>query len=339
MSAPAGHIELERAVDSITVGQRHRTDLGDLDALAASIDRDGLLQPPTITPDGVLVCGARRMAAIKKLGWRRVSVWVRSGISDRLGHLLAEQDDNQLHKPLTPIEAAALYREIKELMAEDAARRKAKTQFHEGHEPGQHGPADSAGPSDSHQLGDARTQAARMVTGSASYSRLEQIGYLQDLADDPSTPEAIRAQARDGLAQIEAGAAVNPIFQRLRDTQAEADSARDRRLHELADEALARVHAAKTSKATKPATPKRRPAAEDERPPRYPVRAFVLTWGDLEAWWTHYDVDELAVELTDEQAEAFFAAVEGTIEFADQLRTARTTVAAEPADRPLLRAL
>lgn len=65
----------------------------------------------------------------------------------------------------------------------------------------------------------------------------------------------------------------------------------------------------------------------------------MLTWGDLEAWWTHYDVDELAVELTDEQAEAFFAAVEGTIEFADQLRTARTTVAAEPAGRPLLRAL
>jgi ParB family chromosome partitioning protein len=70
------------------------------------------------------------------------------------------------------------------------------------------------------------------------------------------------------------------------------------------------------------------------------VRAFVLTWGDLEAWWTHYDVDELAVELTDEQAEAFFAAVEGTTEFADQLRTARTTaLAAESAGRPLLRAL
>jgi ParB family chromosome partitioning protein len=231
-----------------------------------------------------------------------------------------------------------LYREIKALMAEDAARRKAKTQFQDGHEPGKHGPADSAGPSDQHQLGDARTQAARMVTGSASYSRLEQIGYLQHLVDDPNTPEAIRVQARDGLAQIEVGAAVNPIFQRLRDTQAEVDSERDRQLHELADEALARVHAAKTSKATKPATPKRRPAAEDEGPARYPVRAFVLTWADLEGWWTHYAVDELAVELTDEQAEAFFAAVEGTTEFADKLRTARTTVA-ESAGRPLLRVL
>ncbi|WP_338009741.1 hypothetical protein [Janibacter hoylei] len=57
MSTPDGRIELERTVDSITVGRRHRTDLGDLDALAASIEREDLLQPPTITPDGTLVCG------------------------------------------------------------------------------------------------------------------------------------------------------------------------------------------------------------------------------------------------------------------------------------------
>ncbi len=336
MSAPAGYIELERAVDSIVIGRRHRTDLGDIDALASSIDRDGLLQPPTITPDGVLVCGLRRLAAIKKLGWRRVSVWVRSGISDRLGHLLAEQDDNQLHKPLGPVEAASLYREIKELMAEDAARRKAKTQFQEGHEPGKHGPAESTGPSASPQLGDARAQAAQMVTGSSSYTRLEQIGFLQRLADDPAVSETLRTQARDGLAQIEGGAPVNPIFQRLRDAHAEASTDRDRRLHELADEALARVHAAKASKAKKPASPPRRRITEDDQPARFPVRAFVLTWGDMEAWWTHYDVDELAAELTDEQVEAFFATVEGTTEFAGRLRAARTEA---QSGRPLQRAL
>ncbi|MGV1005311.1 MAG: ParB N-terminal domain-containing protein, partial [Candidatus Nanopelagicales bacterium] len=84
-----GSIQLDRTVDSILIGTRHRADLGDIDALAASIDRDGLLQPVTITIDGVLVCGARRLAAIKKLGWRTVNVWVRSGLSDRLGQLLA----------------------------------------------------------------------------------------------------------------------------------------------------------------------------------------------------------------------------------------------------------
>lgn len=40
--------------------------LGDINELAASIDRDGLLQPITITPDGVLVCGVRRLAAIRQ---------------------------------------------------------------------------------------------------------------------------------------------------------------------------------------------------------------------------------------------------------------------------------
>lgn len=101
MAATDGHIALERTVSSIQIGARHRHDLGDLDTLAASIDRYGLLQPITITPDGVLVCGARRLAAIRQLGWDTVRVWVRSGISDPLAHLLAEQDDNVLHKPLT----------------------------------------------------------------------------------------------------------------------------------------------------------------------------------------------------------------------------------------------
>lgn len=104
-----------------------------LDALAASIERDGLLQPLTISPDGVLICGARWLVSIKQLGWRTVNVWVRSGISDRLGHLLAEQDDNVLHKLLTALEAAALYRELKQVMAEDAARRQATTQFSTDH--------------------------------------------------------------------------------------------------------------------------------------------------------------------------------------------------------------
>ena len=143
----SGYIELDRTVESITVGVRHRKDLGDLGPLAESIRRYGLLQPITITPDGLLVCGVRRLAAIKQLGWRTVNVWVRSGLSDRLGQLLAEQDDNMLHKPYTQLEAAGLYREIKQVMAEDAARRKFATQFSSANQPGNDGPAKFAGPS------------------------------------------------------------------------------------------------------------------------------------------------------------------------------------------------
>ena len=107
MSETRGHIELDRALDSITVGARHRKDPGDLAKLAESIDRLGLLQPITITTDGVLVCGWRRLEAVRRLGWKSMKVWVRSGISDKLTALLAQQDDNQLHKPLNELEQVA----------------------------------------------------------------------------------------------------------------------------------------------------------------------------------------------------------------------------------------
>jgi hypothetical protein len=61
-------------------------------------------------------------AAVRKLGWKRVNVWVRCGTSDELGQLrLAEQDDNALHKPLTQTMHAAPCRELKARLAEDSA--------------------------------------------------------------------------------------------------------------------------------------------------------------------------------------------------------------------------
>jgi len=58
-----------------------------------------------------------------------VRVWVRVGISDDLARLVAEQDENATHKPLSPIEAARLFREMRELMREDAACRQHATRF------------------------------------------------------------------------------------------------------------------------------------------------------------------------------------------------------------------
>ena len=104
-----GHIELERQIDSITVGVRHRKDPGDLNALMKSIEEVGLLQPVTITPDGVLICGWRRLEALRRLGRRTLNVWVRSGISDELSHLLAQQDENEqrIHDSERPEAVAA----------------------------------------------------------------------------------------------------------------------------------------------------------------------------------------------------------------------------------------
>lgn len=317
MSAREGSIELERSVDSIRVGRRHRTDLGDIDALATSIARDGLLQPITITLDNVLVCGARRLAAIKQLGWRTVNVWVRSGISDRLGHLLAEQDDNVLHKPLTQLEAAALYRELKQVMAEDAARRQAATRFSAQQQPGDDGSGNFPAPSDQ---GRASEQAARMIPGAASYKTLDKISYLQHIAEDPAQPDDLRQQAASALERIDDGNSVDPLYRDIREQAEAARGDRDADLHQLAADALARIKATTPKKRT----PRSTPAGQgDGEPVRYPVRAFVLTWRELAEWWTHYDLDQLAAELTDEQIDSFLATAEGTGRFGMQLRAAR----------------
>ena len=313
MSRHTGHIELDRTVESIIVGNRHRTDLGDLTALAESIARDGLLQPLTVTIDGVLVCGARRLAAIKLLGWRTVNVWVRSGITGRLGHLLAEQDDNMLHKDLTPVEAAALYRELKTLMAEDASRRQAATRFSAENQPGKDGAGKFPAPSE--PVGRASEQAAAMIPGGASYKTLDKIDYLRQVTDDPDLPATVRGDAAAELERIDAGAPLHPGFERIRAAVTEAAS-ETTDLEALAQEAVARAQAAQTNPAPVTSTGETEPA-------RWPVRAFVATWSELADWWTHYDAEVLANELNDEQIASFLATADGTSAFADELRTAR----------------
>jgi ParB family transcriptional regulator, chromosome partitioning protein len=320
-----GTVRLEWSIDAITVGRRHRNDLGDLDALAASIESEGLLQPPTITPDGVLICGARRLAAMRQLGYRTVSVWVRAGISDRLRQLMAEQADNAQHKPLTQTEAASLYRELKSLMADDASRRQETSRFHPrepakqvGAEAASDGGAAAAPPLG--PPGKSRAQASQMVTGRNSYTSLEQINDLQDIAADQCRPAVVREYARTELEGIDAGRSIRGAHARA--TVALSDPA-DRPSHEelqaLADMALAQARAAKKGK--------RRPARRlvDGEPVRLPVRAFVHIWDDLDGWWTRFDAAEVARVLTPEQWRRFEVTVAGTNRFLSTARTVRVT--------------
>lgn len=339
MGSEQGHIELDRAVSSIHVGVRQRTDLGDIAALGASIERDGLLQPITITPDGVLVCGARRLAAIKNLGWITVKVWVRSGISGQLAHLLAEQDDNVLHKPLTQLENATLYREIKKVIAEDAARRQEATRFSSERQPGKDGQANFAGPS--LQLGEARKQAAMMIPGGASHTTLEKITWLQEIAADAGQPEPVRAQVAAELELIRMGGAVHPAYERLRGAAAAATSAMDANrageVSRLSEEALTRAKSMqKRAKQHPPAA-----RAEENPPEKWRPSAFSRTWREFTGWWAHFDPAELSKQLSDAEVEEFFGVVDDAIRFADLVRAAleeSTATGTEPNDQtPRLR--
>ncbi|MDJ0378480.1 ParB/RepB/Spo0J family partition protein [Cryobacterium sp. PH31-L1] len=331
MTITPGHIELERSIDSIRIGSRHRTDLGDIDALAASIERQGLLQPITVTPDGTLICGARRLAALRQLGVRKLNVWVRSGISDHLAQLLAEQDDNALHKAFAPTEAAALYREVKTLLAEDAQRRQAATRFG-SEKPRSDGGATVAQPQ---QIDRVRAQAALLVTGRRSYTTLERIGHLQRMADDESLDETLRTRAREELAVIQNGGSVAAAHERV---AAEVDrvaaetpirslvpvaptAGRSADLEQLAREALARAKTAKRAQKARPV------AAADSI---LPTRSFVFLWNDLRDWWLRYDEAEVAAELTDDQWGQFQATLVGTVAFFERMRTLRDSPTVAP---------
>ena len=61
-------------ISEIIIGVRHRHDMGDIAALAESIRKIGLLNPPVVTRDGNLVAGARRIAACLLLGRTHIPV-------------------------------------------------------------------------------------------------------------------------------------------------------------------------------------------------------------------------------------------------------------------------
>lgn len=64
------------SISSITVlrDQRQRRELPEIEELAESINRLGLINPITVTKENVLVAGERRLTACKHLGWTHISV-------------------------------------------------------------------------------------------------------------------------------------------------------------------------------------------------------------------------------------------------------------------------
>lgn len=318
-----GHIELDRQIDSIIVGERHRREAGDLTQLMDSLARVGLLQPVTITPDGHLICGYRRLEAAKQLKWRTLRVWVRSGLSDELTRLLAERDENTTHKPLTPLEAARLYAELRDLVTEDAIRRRKATQFGTRSDvpAGQPGPAESAGPSGGGR-GDARRRASEMVTGTASYARLEQILEMERIAAGKDHSPELRALAESELDAIRGGAAVDPGYQRVKAAQRVAELTKpgdNTDLDALAAEALKKAKADRARRIKENRARRAAAAANTTRS----TRSFALKWAELDGWSRKYDAEQIAREIKPEDWALFRRVIDETTAFAAAVDLAR----------------
>jgi ParB family chromosome partitioning protein len=67
---------MTRPLADIHIGKRHRSEMGNVEALAASIEDIGLLHPITVDGENNLLAGARRLAACRSLGWTTIPVIV-----------------------------------------------------------------------------------------------------------------------------------------------------------------------------------------------------------------------------------------------------------------------
>lgn len=101
---------MQLPISAIAIGERVRKDMGDIDGLAESIGRHGLLHPVVVDKDNTLVAGHRRIEAVKRLGWQEIPV-TKLDVEDLLN---AERDENTERKDFTPSEAVAIGRLIEE---------------------------------------------------------------------------------------------------------------------------------------------------------------------------------------------------------------------------------
>lgn len=92
-------------IADIIIGTRHRKDMGDIAALAKSIDDVGLLHPVVVRPDGVLIAGERRIRAAQMLGWTDIPATV----IDLDAVMRGEIAENVQRKDFAPSEAVAIW--------------------------------------------------------------------------------------------------------------------------------------------------------------------------------------------------------------------------------------
>ena len=111
-------IDVEVKIDDIVVGRAFRKDMGDIDALAASIAKLGLLQAIGITTDGVLIFGSRRIEAHRQLGRTEIRCRV-----FEIEHIeQGTHDENEVRKAFTVSERDAIMRVLEQKIGKRLGR-------------------------------------------------------------------------------------------------------------------------------------------------------------------------------------------------------------------------
>jgi hypothetical protein len=128
---------VEVDVDLIDIGERRRQDNGDIAALAEGIKRVGLLEPIVVDEDQSsghirLVCGGRRVEAVKLLGWKTIPAQLRQDLTtEELRDIELEENENR--KALNDRERARTFKSSQKLI--DNAKKAAEVSGHDVQKP------------------------------------------------------------------------------------------------------------------------------------------------------------------------------------------------------------
>jgi ParB family chromosome partitioning protein len=209
-------------IADIDVGERDRSDLGDLTELAASIEAVGLLHPVVINGDWKLVSGDRRLAAVRDvLGWREVPVNIVDVFTAR-DLLQAEWDENTCRQPLTPAEAERARARRAHLLVDDAKRRQ-----EEGRARGNAVQAGTVAPKLGETTAPTESRTAKIAATGTGYSgsTLDKVKSVREVAEQGviriggerlPAPEPVREVAREALeAMQQHGAPVDRLHRQV----------------------------------------------------------------------------------------------------------------------------
>ncbi|WP_311481031.1 ParB N-terminal domain-containing protein [uncultured Anaerococcus sp.] len=101
-------------IEKVKVGDRIRKDMGDLKELSDDIAKNGLINPPVVTPDFELIAGERRLEAMKKLGYKQVEVRIMK-VEDAEHKLNLEINENENRKDFNKSERIEYARQLERI--------------------------------------------------------------------------------------------------------------------------------------------------------------------------------------------------------------------------------
>lgn len=206
-------------LDWVQVIGRFRKDLGDVDSLARSMESPvGLINPITVTPDGRLVAGQRRLEAARRLGWSKIQARMVDTLDGAVERLTAERDENTERKPMTPEELVALGKALEELERPRAAERRREAAVRAGKI--RQGSSDPALRSRDHKAGDnglTRDKVGQAIGMSGgSYIRAKTI---VEAAHDITAPPEEQEIAKAALADMNATGNIHGNYDKVRNVR------------------------------------------------------------------------------------------------------------------------